>query len=197
MFTQPLSMDCTKEQYEKYLREPLRKLGYKETALSMYEEDWGGLLVTNYSSQHNWATCMVRDRDNEFNNGRRDLGSFNAPLFLALAAMTDIPYGIEGEYWTFVEPLQISFTENKIYKCIDFWEDGTPILVDDTGVRNGYNLSTFFKMFRKSTREEILTSFGKEVPPVKSRVQSDEELISILKARGYRIFKETTELKEV
>lgn len=34
MFTQRLSMDCTKAQYEKYLKEELLKMGYIE------ESEW-------------------------------------------------------------------------------------------------------------------------------------------------------------
>ena len=37
MFTQKISMDCTKEQYEKYLKEELLKMGYKEISINSWD----------------------------------------------------------------------------------------------------------------------------------------------------------------
>ena len=95
-FTQKISMNCTKEQYENYLKDELLKMGYKEYGL-----DWGyneSIIVNN------WAGFMgdlaSLNPTIKTDNGRLYLGSFNPELFLALAAMTDNPTGNYREIFT-------------------------------------------------------------------------------------------------
>ena len=84
MFTQKISMDCTQEQYEKYLKAELEKMGYGASLAR-----WGNdVIVNNYSSENGLVGNPSRI-SNKFDNSRTYLGKFNAPLFLALAAMTD------------------------------------------------------------------------------------------------------------
>ena len=46
-FIQPVSMQVTKEQYERDLREPLLKMGYKEKEIVNW--DISPILATNYA----------------------------------------------------------------------------------------------------------------------------------------------------
>lgn len=135
MFTQKISMDCTKEQYEKYLKYELLKMGYQEVGLS-YWGDYNDYLtnyfgiegeVGNINEQH------IRTDNITY------LGSFNAPLFLALAAMTDKAEGNYGEYI-------IGLHSGRFYKMTE----GERILPE-------YNL------IRKATKEELMEKFGGEI----------------------------------
>lgn len=85
MFTQKISMDCTYEQYEKYLKDELEKMGYEEGEIISWKQT---VLVCNNLRGDNGVVSDIRMcycKDNK----RNYLGKFNAPLFLALAAMTD------------------------------------------------------------------------------------------------------------
>ena len=135
MFTQKLSMDCTKEQYEKYLRDDLLKMGYQEK--TMY---WGRSTLV-FTNAANGVTGNMLDIEWGVKEGygRTYLGSFNAPLFLALAAMTDEKYGRYGEYWVFKgKNCAPEFISGNIYKAI------TPInkawcFIDEMGDENGFS----------------------------------------------------------
>ena len=86
MFTQRLSMDCTKEQYEKYLKDELLKMGYDKKC--MY---WGRSILV-FTNAANGVTGGMLDIEWGVKEryGRTYLGSFNAPLFLALAQSTEL-----------------------------------------------------------------------------------------------------------
>ena len=95
MFTQRLSMDCTQEQYEKYLKVELEKMGYREAIMT----EWRGCSgIVNNLRGNNGAISNVLSADYT-QRCRTYLGKFNAPLFLALAAMTDKEEGGYSEYW--------------------------------------------------------------------------------------------------
>lgn len=130
MFTQKISMDCTKEQYEKYLKEELLKMGYKE-------DDWSVspmIIVNNAFGGNNFVGMYGIGCKNSYN--RAYLGSFNAPLFLALAAMTDKATGGHREYYT-------NGTE---FVCLPF-----------TSICGYYS-----GIWRKATKDEIISLFGEK-----------------------------------
>lgn len=91
MFTQKISMDCTKEQYEKYLKDELLKMGYKEDWIFVWERRDNQFIRIDGK---NVGTIHIDNLEQHYTY----LGSFNAPLFLALAAMTDKAEGNYGEY---------------------------------------------------------------------------------------------------
>ena len=86
MFTQKISMDCTQKQYEKYLRDELLKMGYKEVDFG-YNNNALNIVVNNYKNTLGDVSNL--GEDNESDNSRLYIGSFNPRLFLAYAAMTD------------------------------------------------------------------------------------------------------------
>ena len=132
MFTQKISMDCTKEQYEKYLKEELLKMGYEERCMH-----WGREIKIFTNAANGVAGKMLDiDEDGKERFNRTYLGSFNAPLFLALAAMTDKAEGNYGEY-------VIVLRSGRIYKMDE--EDKIP--PENT-------------LIRKATKEEIMAKFG-------------------------------------
>ena len=179
MFTQKISMDCTQEQYEKYLKTELEKMGY-ESADDFNSMPCNGIL-TGWNDDY---IIQSYNKGGIENDSRTYLGKFNAPLFLALAAMTDKmdggyrEYYIQGNY-------MLSLNENGFLGQNGLW--------------------------RKAAREEIMAKFGEpKAEPITIAIDitnhsdekrcyygSEEQMISLLKSKGYKIFKQTTTLEEV
>ena len=153
MFTQRISMDCTKEQYEKYLKDDLLKMGYREVS---WQNSLSGAIVNNFAD--NLGDISNVHESDALAHNRTYLGSFNAPLFLALAAMTDEKYGRYGEYWVFEgEGCAPEFICGNLYKAI------APInkvwcFIDEMGDENSFSENE--KYFRKATVSEIVQKFG-------------------------------------
>lgn len=172
MFTQKISMHCTEEQYKKYLKDELLKMGYKEEDTSVWDEEENCFISNIYNGKLGYIGNIPKEASQS--NGRTYLGSFNAPLFLALAAMTD---KVEGNYGEYV----IGLRSGKIYKMDE--ED---------------KISLEYTMVRKVTKEEIMEKFGNEEPMWKSYSNTTKNLeeiytaIELLKSKGYKILKPTT-----
>ena len=206
MFTQKLSMDCSQEQYEKYLKAELEKMGYEEGN----DLDGQYIHITNrYNNKAGVVNGLCSPNIEFF--GRTYLGKFNADLFLALAAMTDDEFGGIGEYWIKTNG-GMSFNEGELYAAIGFYGDSLPMFIDKNGSKNGILKDFFNKEFRKATVSEIMAKFGEqpkkdifitlafEKEPIWENCEKliDEyEAILLLKSKGYRIFKQTTTLEEV
>ena len=158
MFTQKLSMDCTKEQYEKYLKAELEKMGY-ESADDFNSMPFNGIL-TGWNDDYIIQSYNKCGREND---SRTYLGKFNAPLFLALAAMTDKKYGGYGEWWYVMDDSSPrSFTRGKIYKGLSSIRSSNS-LIDNFGDTNGYSLQENpLRCVRKATVSEIMAKFGEQ-----------------------------------
>lgn len=192
MFTQPISMDCTFEQYQKFLKEPLKEIGYKEWFIGEDTNSWRDIILTNHGDSNDRFTDLQREYCSNYNCTY--LGSFNAPLFLALAAMTDKAEGNYGEY-------VIGLGSGRLYKMTE----GDKILPE-------------YKIVRKATKEELMEKFGenktengKEIAEklcndinrlqrevvnsyIGQTINQTKELeaISLLKSKGYKILKPKT-----
>lgn len=94
-FTQPVSMQCSQEQFEIDLKEPLEKLGYNYYRLFDFKEC--PIIATNYMGQNMFSNTSWNF---EVANNRHFIDHYNPQLFVALASMTDEPNGILGEYYT-------------------------------------------------------------------------------------------------
>ena len=167
MFTQKISMDCTKEQYEKYLKEELLKMGYEGRTGHWEQND---IISNNHNSGHGLIGNTYSYNRNTAN--RTYLGSFNAPLFLALSAMTDSErvFGYR----------ELAKQKNgNVFKLPQVGENCNPY-------------------WRKATKEEIMEKFGNEEPMWKSYSNTTKNLeeiytaIELLKSKGYKILKPTT-----
>ena len=181
MFTQRLSMDCTKEQYEKYLKDELLKMGYKEHSINCWDDNKFYHISNNYNGYLGDLGTIREDSMEDY--GRTYLDSFNAPLFLALAAMTDKAEGNYGEY-------VIGLNSGRFYRM----NKDDRILLE-------------YKFVRKATKEEIMAKFGdvkideKIEYPLDVTCKTDDEsyfyatesqMISHLKSKGYKILKPKT-----
>ena len=176
MFTQKISMDCTKKQYEKYLKNELLKMGYKEDWLLCWNRQENQFIKVDGENVGTVHKHNIRE-------DRTYLGSFNAPLFLALAAMTDKAEGNYGEYI-------IGLYTGRFYQM----NEKDKILPKH-------------RMIRKATKGEIMAKFGdvkiseKIEYPLDFTYKTDDEsyvciteaeMISHLKSKGYKILKPTT-----
>lgn len=184
MFTQKISMDCTKEQYEKYLKEELMKMGYIETSCSQWHKRENEYITNCYLGLGNVGNINEADIYNIVNDKLTYLGKFNAPLFLALAAMTDNFEGGYREYYV---------KDNEFYS------------MKESGFLGANGL------FRKATVSEIMAKFGEpKAASITIAIDitnhsdekrcyygSEKQMISLLKSKGYKIFKQTTTLEEV
>lgn len=144
MFTQRLSMDCTQEQYEKFLKDELLKMGYKENYITSF---LGCPIIVNNVEACNGEVSNVRLNSVNWND-RTYLGTFNAPLFLALAAMTDKPEGGYREQYITTRPF---FRISTAFKEGEFVEN-----IPYTGYQE------VMQFCRKATVSEIMEKFGEK-----------------------------------
>ena len=162
MFTQKISMDCTQEQYEKYLKTELEKMGY-ESADDFNSMPFNGIL-TGWNDDYIIQSYNKCGREND---SRTYLGKFNAPLFLALAAMTDKTDGGYGEWWICKESDDGCFTKDCLYRAVGA-VNHMFALIDNVGKQEGYCGSNH-DHFRKATVSEIMAKFGEQ--PNKGKIE--------------------------
>ena len=171
MFTQKISMDCTKWQYENCLKDELLKMGYKED----YVTSWRGQVIIANNTNGDMGNLGNLFSASKLDYDRTYLGSFNAYLFLALAAMTDSPTGNYREIFI----------------------KGTTFIA--------YPLPTHITgFFRKATKEEIMERFGTNKMPMREScsniINNLEEVhaaIKLLKSKGYKIMRRKETWEEV
>ena len=193
MFTQRLSMDCTKEQYEKYLEDELLKMGYNEYSINCWEDTNLHYVCNNYNGDLGDLGTIHKDRIEKFN--RTYLGSFNAPLFLALAAMTGKAEGNYGEY-------VIGLNTGRLFKMTE----------------NDKILPVYHNL-RKATKEEIMAKFGKveadinydiskalkeagdrfcrEIKLGSEQIEKVDDAIRLLKSLGFKVMRKTETWEEI
>lgn len=159
MFTQPISMQCTQEQYKADLKLPLLEMGYKESNMGDLKNY--PYLVNNIGD--NLGDLSNVGENNKLNYNRYYIDHYNPQLFLALASMTDEKYGIKGEWWKCNQSYAdvftgaYTFTGGTLYKSQEGLD--TPMAVfnnyDDPDGFYPENLD----YFRKATKEELINYF--------------------------------------
>lgn len=201
MFTQKISMDCTKEQYEKYLKDELLKMGYKEEGVS----DWGGGndYITNYFSS-NGEVGNISEQYISADNVTY-LGSFNAPLFLALAAMTDKAEGNYGEWFKTIAGEDIWFKIGDKVGILDF----ATRKATKEEIMAAYET---IEKAKEAAKEEIMAKFNTLksdkinyevsidtkgiIADISKALRATEvteiDAINLLKSKGYKILKPKT-----
>lgn len=156
-FTQPVSMQVIKEQYNKDLKEPLGKLGYKGEEYVLFNDLDDFYIYTNFCKKNN--NLAVIDKISANNANRYFIDHYNPELFLALAAMSNEQYGIAEEYWKFIDTDK-TFTTNKLYKAISNIENDASVFIDDNGLQDGWYHN--HKRFVKATKEELINLLTKK-----------------------------------
>lgn len=144
-FTTPVSMPVTEAQYNE-LKPLLEAMGYE-----VYNFRGNGTIVSfqNLSNIENF--------DNADIDGLIKLPTYHRDLFLALAAMTDEPNGIAGEWWKCLYKAA-AFAEGKIYKSFRPLQRQEDFVYDDDGQQSG--IFTNDKNFTKASISEIFAHFG-------------------------------------
>ena len=92
-FTQKVSMKCTKEQYEKFLKDELLKMGYKEDEADLSNWGYDDAGSNNYISINMFGCGEIRQRPLEaasanIHKGHIFIGDFNPCYFLYIAKET-------------------------------------------------------------------------------------------------------------
>ena len=151
-FIQGVGMKCTQEQYEKDLKGKLLDMGYVENRL---DEKFNGYnyIVNNITNRLGNVSNL-----NNFEvaaNGRDVIEEYNPELFLALAAMTDKPNGIKGEWWMCFGHDSSGFKKGKSYKQIDTDIEEGPSLLDEINVPND-RINAKKLHFKKASKEELI-----------------------------------------
>ena len=98
-FITPVCMKCTKEQYEKDLKQPLEELGYDydlNCSMGKFENDLLCCVTHN-----NKPFYSLVGKHSGFWDMSYKIDHYNPELFLALAAMTEGDEPIIGE-WVYV-----------------------------------------------------------------------------------------------
>ena len=161
MFTTPIVMLTTEEQFRKDLEIPLKEMGYKWMGIydikNSINTRWK-YLCTNYSDIDTGIGCI------NYTDSRYFIEDYNPELFLALAAMTDSQYGVKGEYWKFTGIFlsEENFTTNKLYKA-NRSLNNTGAFIGDNNNLNGYWGVNNLKFFVKATKEELIKHFSKQI----------------------------------
>ena len=156
-FTQPVSLQVTKEQYEKDLREPLLRMGYLE--LGVVEWVAAPVLVTNYGNSGFYISNTINEYKKRHN--RYFVPEYNPEYFLAVAAMTNEELGIVGEWWKCIndvvmESNKITYYNNKLYKS----ELENCITNTDGNKYHMWSIySRLFKYFTKATLSDLINHF--------------------------------------
>lgn len=147
-FSTPVSMQVTKEQYEKDLRDPLLKMGYKEYEVLFMDNN--RFIVTNHCGQNGVVTDLGIFWNCEKEHNRYFIDHYNPELFLALAGMRDdkeirvgdwVILNLHGGTVYNVDDISIIYTAKKI-KILGIYEH--------------------IGFFRKATKEEIIQHFTKQ-----------------------------------
>lgn len=156
-FIQPISMQVTKEQYERDLREPLLSMGYEEYSGG---GDWeiGDALVTNFDNK-NGVVLNVADYRKSRNN-RYFIDHYNPQLFLAIAAMTKGEIPIVREWFVYTDYV----VERAGYKVGVLYKNENPLI------------NARWK--RKATLQELIDKFTNKKQEVNMETK---ELIENLK----------------
>lgn len=180
-FITPVSMQVTEEQFERYLKEPLKELGYViDKDITIFRS--APILVNNFIG-HKGRVCNVTEA-NKTAFKRYYITHYNPKLFLALAAMTNVEYGKKGEWWIRTGEDTPFFTKNKLYKQVEDFRNEEIRFLDDTESYHNWNkLVTFKNKFRKATKEEIITYFSKNIMykfPITINKNQAEEIIDMV-----------------
>lgn len=153
-FTQPVSMKCSQEQYERDLKEPLLAMGYDEYSVTTF--DFYPIIVTNHGGNNKRFSNLLYDRINEYN--RYFVDTYNPSLFLALAGMTDSEDGNIGEWWHCTDGGAL-FTDKSLYKQMNLNVLRPKAFLNDDDNLDGWGTSNKHR-FRKATQEEIINQFS-------------------------------------
>lgn len=151
-FIQPVSMQVTKEQYERDLREPLLMLGYKEDDVTDWDES--EILVTNFNGENEAIGIVADNRKNAEN--RHFIPEYNPQLFLAIAAMTKGGIPIVREWFVYTDYV----VERAGYKVGVLYKNENPLI------------NARWK--RKATLQELIDKFTNKKQDIMKEITNEQ-----------------------
>ena len=171
-FIQPVSMRVTKEQYERDLRQPLLKMGYEEIMIKKWEDI--PILVTNLGSTRRHLSNTTESLKTKHH--RYFIPDYNPEFFLAIAAMSNIEYGIYGEWWYCTENVKmlsngrIEYNKGKLYMGLD-----NERIINNSRANNHYwRDDNRFKHFRKATLQELIEKFTNQKQDIMKEITNEQ-----------------------
>ena len=162
-FTTAFAMRCNAEQFES-VENALTKMGYS-TFRSIVE---GEYLCTNYAGVNN----KVGLSSVQYFQGHLTIETFNRNLCLALAAMTDKPDGIVGEWFKRTVPDDRASSLQKEYFMLKERKDDYVVDSNDE-THNVQNI-------RKATADELIKYFS-EIKPEQKQPETDPQIEALQK----------------
>ena len=159
-FIQPVSMRVTQDQYLRDLREPLLRMGYLELGVA----EWvaAPVLVTNYANTGFYISNTINEYKKRHN--RYFIPEYNPEYFLAVAAMTSETFGIIGEWWKCIEDETHYFTNGKLYKCVEKYNNIFPTYRCNIFTKQGYIESAWhFRYFTKATLSDLINHYEPKI----------------------------------
>ena len=155
-FIQPVSMRVTQEQYLRDLREPLLAMGYEESLITSFTHT--PILVNNYGGRNGILSNTCEEA--VIIENRHFIPDYNPEYFLAVAAMTSETFGIVGEWWKCIEDETHYFTKDKLYKCVEKYNNIIPTYRCNVSTKQGYTESAWhFRYFIKATLSDLINKF--------------------------------------
>jgi hypothetical protein len=168
-FIQPVSMKCSREQYERDLKAGLLQMGYKEKQLDCTFEN----LVNNLNGSIGAISNISNTDLCRWN--RYYISEYNPELFLALCAITHFDTGITGEWWYCIcNGSQSAFKEGGLYKQISNNIFNYGSFINDKGGPDGWNTDNL-SYFRKATSEEIINHLKGKMKKAETKIIKKED----------------------
>ena len=159
-FIQPVSMRVTQEQYLRDLREPLLAMGYEESLITSFTHT--PILVNNYGGRNGILSNTCEEA--VIIENRHYIPEYNPEYFLAVAAMTSETFGIIGEWWKCIEDETHYFTNGKLYKCVEKYNNIFPTYRCNIFTKQGYIESAWhFRYFTKATLSDLINHFEPKI----------------------------------
>lgn len=165
-FIQKVTMDCTRERYEKFLKKDLIKMGYSDLYMDFEPGMFYGNIITNNLSG-NLGDLAIIPKLTEMDPESVHI-SFNPKLFLAIAAMTNLAYGSYGEHVTCIKDAVMSGTNHVEYiNGVIYRIEKRDCITDESGdFTHSWSNGLRFEYFRKTTLIELIAEFLHKEPKV-------------------------------
>lgn len=155
-FAQPVSMECTEEQYNRDLKDGVEKLGYKKAyGLLRWEEH--SMIATRYDSVKRYYGLVGEQAAKVYI--RHFIDHYNPELFLAIAAMREGEYVHVGEWMMCLEDTSTGGKRGNLYQVLHI--SNIPTAKYPRINHFGENFSGN-EWWRKATLSELITHFTKK-----------------------------------
>lgn len=156
-FLYPVSMKIESKEQECYLAGKLLEIGYVDNDLRVSAPR---IIYTNAGGESSYfSSAMSLKRSYQIDYNRYLIEDFNPELFLALASQTK--EDAKGNWYVYTGNNYYTFTHGRLYQLKEPHLTSLCAFINDEGEQDGWGgIEGINKaMFRKATKEEIITHF--------------------------------------